>query len=303
MDILTFLLCSSPLAIGSVWVFGAMIRTLGKRKRWNPQRTFWISVLLYGLLGYVTPAVLYFLPISYNDAFLYWMFIFTVLAPIYLIVNGVLNRQERQKAKSVKLVTEGQNSHSYSSILKDQQPMPKQSSEKAGVVGDLDVGTGGTVSEAGSSHIFISYRRSDSADVAGRIYDRLIGRFGKGPVFKDVDSIPLGLDFKEYLDQKVGECDVLLAIIGDRWLDALDSAGKNRLDDPTDFVRIEIEAALERGIPIIPLLVRGAEMPRAERLPPGLRKLAYRNGIPVRADPDFHRDMDRLISALEKYVR
>ena len=152
-------------------------------------------------------------------------------------------------------------------------------------------------------HIFVSYRRSDSADIAGRIYDRLIGKFGKGPVFKDVDSIPLGLDFKEYLDQKVGECDVLLAIIGDNWLNASDSTGKKRLEDPADFVRIEIQSALERGIPVIPLLVRDAHMPSEESLPSSLRKLVYRNGIPVRSDPDFHRDMDRLIAALEKYIQ
>ena len=89
-----------------------------------------------------------------------------------------------------------------------------------------------------SGHIFISYRRSDSADIAGRIYDRLIDSFGKNPIFKDVDSIPLGFDFKEYLDAKVSECNALLAIIGDRWVDATDAAGKKRLEDPADFVRL-----------------------------------------------------------------
>jgi hypothetical protein len=126
--------------------------------------------------------------------------------------------------------------------------------------------------------------------------------FGRVAVFKDVDSIPLGLDFKEYLDEKVGECKVLLAIIGDRWLDERDTAGKRRLDDPTDFVRIEIESALTRRIPVIPLLVGGASMPREEELPVSLRKLVYRNGIAIRPDPDFHRDVDRLISALKTYV-
>lgn len=152
-------------------------------------------------------------------------------------------------------------------------------------------------------HIFISYRRSDSADVTGRIYDRLIGKFGKKAVFKDVDSIPLGLNFKEYLDIQVGQCTVLVAVIGDRWLDANDASGKSRLEDPKDFVRIEIESALVRGIPVIPLLVRDAKMPRKDQLPPDLQELIFRNGIPIRADPDFHRDMDRLISALEKYVQ
>ena len=121
-------------------------------------------------------------------------------------------------------------------------------------------------------------------------------------VFKDVDSIPLGFDFKEYLDEKVSECNVLLAIIGDRWLEARDSTGRRRLENPYDFVRIEIESALSRGIPVIPLLVRGALMPLEEELPTGLRKLVYRNGIQIRPDPDFHRDTDRLISALKRYV-
>ena len=156
--------------------------------------------------------------------------------------------------------------------------------------------------KAGSGIIFISYRRSDSAHVAGRVYDRLVGDFGKAPIFKDVDSIPLGLDFKEYLDAKVGECSVLLAIIGDRWVNASDPTGKRRLDDPTDFVRIEIESALTRKIPVIPLLVSGAPLPSEEELPLSLRKLVYRNGIAIRPDPDFHRDMDRLISALKTYM-
>jgi hypothetical protein len=150
--------------------------------------------------------------------------------------------------------------------------------------------------------IFISYRRSDSADIAGRIYDRLVEDFGRDPLFKDVDSIPLGIDFKQYLSQKVRDCRVLLAIVGDHWLDASDEAGKRRLDDPADFVRIEIESALERGIPVIPLLVRGAKMPRESDLPASLRKLVYQNGVPIRPDPDFHHDMERLIAGLRKYV-
>jgi hypothetical protein len=148
--------------------------------------------------------------------------------------------------------------------------------------------------------IFISYRRSDSADIAGRIYDRLLEEYGRASIFKDVDSIPLGTDFKEFLDRKVSECDFVLAIMGDHWLDARDDTGRRRLDDPQDFVRAEIESALEQDIPVIPLLVRGATMPEAEDLPASLRTLVYKNGIPIRPDPDFHRDMDRLISALDE---
>ncbi|MFN8382069.1 MAG: toll/interleukin-1 receptor domain-containing protein [Anaerolineales bacterium] len=154
-----------------------------------------------------------------------------------------------------------------------------------------------------TGHAFISYRRSDSADIVGRIYDRLAEDFGDEPIFKDVDDIPLGVDFKEFLDQKVSECTVLLAVIGSGWVNAADAAGNKRLNDPNDFVRIEIEAALARNIPVIPLLVRGASMPAAAELPSSLQKLVYKNGIPIRPDPDFHNDMHRLINALEEYLR
>jgi len=149
--------------------------------------------------------------------------------------------------------------------------------------------------------IFVSYRRHDSADVTGRIYDRLVQRFDKAQVFKDVDSIPLGVDFREHLGGVVGQCDVLLAVIGNEWL-AADSAGRRRVDDTKDFVRIEIEAALQRNIPVIPLLVRGASVPGENDLPASLARLSYRNGIAVRPDPDFHRDMDRLIAGLEGHL-
>jgi hypothetical protein len=129
-----------------------------------------------------------------------------------------------------------------------------------------------------------------------------VDEFGRDLIFKDVDSIPLGIDFKQYLDRKVRECKVLLAIIGDQWLDARDETGKKRLEDPADFVRIEIEAALESEIPVIPLLVSGAKMPLEKDLTPSLRKLVYQNGIPIRPDPDFHNDMERLIAALNKYI-
>lgn len=149
--------------------------------------------------------------------------------------------------------------------------------------------------------VFLSYRRDDSADVTGRIYDRLVQRFGKAQVFKDVDSIPLGVDFREHLGNVVGRCSVVLVVIGDRWLNA-GAPGARRLDDVADFVRIEIESALERRIPVVPVLVRGAAIPGDSDLPQTLRPLAYRNGIAVRPDPDFHRDMDRLITGLESHL-
>ena len=103
--------------------------------------------------------------------------------------------------------------------------------------------------------VFLSYRREDSRHQAGRLYDQLVKQFGKGHVFKDVDSIPLGLDFREILTERVADCDVFLAVIGDAWLSIAGKSGTRRLDDPGDFVRIEIEAALGRNIPVIPVLV------------------------------------------------
>jgi TIR domain/Protein kinase domain len=147
--------------------------------------------------------------------------------------------------------------------------------------------------------VFISYRREDSLHQAGRLYDRLVARFGRRRVFKDVDSIPLGLDFRRVLSERVGECDVLLVLIGDHRLTASGPGGGRRIDDPGDFVRVEIEAALARGIPAIPLLVGIAPMPGPEALPPSLASLAYRNAMAIRPDPDFHRDADRLIDVCD----
>jgi len=151
-------------------------------------------------------------------------------------------------------------------------------------------------------NVFVSYRREDSDDVTGRICDRLVAEFGRETVFQDVDAIPMGVDFRQYLHDAVSNCDVLLAIIGMEWLDIRGEEGGRRIDDDGDFVRIEIEAALQRDIPVIPVLVRGASMPRAAQLPTSLQKLAYRNGTLVRPDPDFHNDMNRLIRGLRELV-
>lgn len=146
--------------------------------------------------------------------------------------------------------------------------------------------------------VFISYRRTDSDDIVGRIYDRLTAKFGKEAIFKDVDAIPLGSDFRQVIEEGVSKCQVFLAVIGRDWLTVTESDGSRRLDNPRDYVRIEIESALESRIPVIPLLVRGAKMPPVADLPLAIRDLAYRNGINVRSDPDFHGDMERLIGAI-----
>jgi hypothetical protein len=151
-------------------------------------------------------------------------------------------------------------------------------------------------------HIFICYRRSDSTGITERIYDKLVERFGRTAVFKDVHSVPYGADFRKYINDKVGECRVMLVVIGDQWLGAVDKAGQRRLEDKHDFVRIEIEGALQRDILIIPLLLNEVSIPQAEDLPASLRDLTHRNAARVRNDPDFHTDVNRLIKSLEKYL-
>jgi hypothetical protein len=112
--------------------------------------------------------------------------------------------------------------------------------------------------------VFLSYRREDSADAAGRIADRLVRDLGKNTkVFMDVDGIPLGVDFVKRLTAEVASCDVLLAVIGPKWLEICDDKGNRRLDIRDDFVRVEISAALERDIPLIPILLNGTQIPLA----------------------------------------
>jgi len=147
--------------------------------------------------------------------------------------------------------------------------------------------------------IFLSYRRTDSPDVTGRIYDRLVARFSAKQVFKDVDSIPLGVSFRRHIEQVLTRAGVVLVIIGPGWLGASDEQGRRRLDDPNDFVRLEVETALRGGIPVIPILVSNASMPRAGDLPPALEPLVARNGMAVRPDPDFNNDIGRLIAGLD----
>jgi hypothetical protein len=153
-----------------------------------------------------------------------------------------------------------------------------------------------------SNSIFISYRRSDSNDITGRIYDRLADHFGRSAVFRDIHSIPTGVDFRTHLKQGVGNCWVLVAVVGATWLGVEDTQGNRRLDNPDDWVRAEIETALERNIPVIPLLVGGAQLPTVDALPGTLKELAYRKAAQARPDPDFHQDVTRLIRRLEEVL-
>ncbi|WP_320042265.1 SUMF1/EgtB/PvdO family nonheme iron enzyme [uncultured Desulfobacter sp.] len=146
--------------------------------------------------------------------------------------------------------------------------------------------------------IFISYRREDSAYPAQQIYKELADRFGANNVTFDVDTIPLGADFREYLNNAVGKCDILLAVIGDQWTRILNE----RLDQPNDFVRIELTAALERQIPVVPVLVGKASVPGERDLPPELSDLAYRNAAEVRAGSDFDSHLRRLVNGLDRLL-
>ncbi len=144
--------------------------------------------------------------------------------------------------------------------------------------------------------IFISYRRSDSADITARIYDDLVRAFGEKNVFKDVNKIPVGKDFRAVIESELISSDVMLVIIGPGWLDTKDANGNRRLDDPTDFVRIEVEMGL-RHAELIPVLVKGGSMPGASLLPSNLNPLAYKNARQIR-DSDYNDDMKKLVTDL-----
>jgi TIR domain len=152
---------------------------------------------------------------------------------------------------------------------------------------------------AASGRIFMSYRREETAYPAGWLYDRLVDRFGSDQVFKDVDSIELGDDFVEVITRAVGACDVLLALIGQEWLTITDARGRRRLNNPHDFVRLEIEAALTRNVRVIPILVDGASMPDAGELPESLARLVRRQALEL-SPSRFAFDTGRLLKVLDR---
>ncbi len=147
--------------------------------------------------------------------------------------------------------------------------------------------------------IFLSYRREDSRAITGRISDRLTNHFGKRSIFRDVDSIPIGADYRVNIQDTIAKSDIVIAVIGPKWIDSRDKDNRRRLDSPEDFVRVEIEAALEKEIPVIPVLVEAAEMPKQEELPESLAPLAFRNALFIPLEPFFHAGMDKLIEEIE----
>ncbi|MFK7744194.1 MAG: toll/interleukin-1 receptor domain-containing protein [Roseobacter sp.] len=152
-----------------------------------------------------------------------------------------------------------------------------------------------------SGNIFVSYRRDDCRHAAGRLVDHLEREFGTEKLFLDVDSIELGLDFTKVLEQQVAQCDVMLVLMGRDWISIAGPEGHRRLDDPNDFVRIEIEAALKRDIRVIPVLVDGAELPQAKDLPVSISQLSRRQATRI-SHESFTSDAVTLTEALAEIV-
>lgn len=149
--------------------------------------------------------------------------------------------------------------------------------------------------------IVVSYRRQDSEAITGRIRDRLANHYGDQSVFMDIDSIPFGADFRERVSEALQETDILIAVIGPKWT-GVQKGGRSRIREENDPVKIEVEHALDRGIPLIPVLVNKASMPQPADLPDGLKELSYRNAATVDSGRDFHQHMDRLIRSMDQIL-
>ena len=149
--------------------------------------------------------------------------------------------------------------------------------------------------------VFISYRRGETTIYAGRLFDSLCSRLGDELVFMDVDAIEPGADFVEYIEREVGSCEVLIALIGRDWIDTRDADGRRRLEDPDDWVRVELRTGLNRDIRVIPVLVQGARMPRSDELPDDLARLARRNALEI-GDLRWRYDFERLMEVIEKVL-
>ena len=153
-----------------------------------------------------------------------------------------------------------------------------------------------------SERVFINYRRDESAGYAGRIADSFEEYFGEDKVFRDIDSLEPGLDFSEAIERTLESSEVLIAVIGKNWLTATDAAGQRRLENPDDFVRVEIATALKRNIRVIPVLVQGASMPGTDELPEDLAPLTRRNAFELH-DSSWGDDIRRLITVIERVIK
>ncbi len=152
-----------------------------------------------------------------------------------------------------------------------------------------------------TSKIVLSYRRSDSDVITGRIRDKLASYYGEDSVFMDIDSIPLGFDYRKQIKDALLENKIFIVVIGPKWLGARDKGA--RINEENDPVRIEVETALQQGLPVIPVLVSGAKMPESTELPQSLQNLCYLNAAEVDGGRDFHQHMDRLIHAIDQILK
>lgn len=153
--------------------------------------------------------------------------------------------------------------------------------------------------EPPTRRVFICYRRAGTADVTGRIQDHLASVFGSEAFVKDVEVVPLGADYRPFLGRLIRQCALVLAVVGDDWTGG-GGGHSTSIVDENDPVRIELELAMNLNIPVIPVLVQGAQMPEPSELPESIRSFAYRNAAVVRPDPDFHGDIDRLARELSE---
>lgn len=150
--------------------------------------------------------------------------------------------------------------------------------------------------------LFVSYRRGDNRSMTERLCDRLADLFGREAIFKDVDSMPVSKDFRESLNEAIADCDAFLVVIGTQWLASSSEIGTRRIDQTGDYVRLEAERAITESVPIVPILIDGASLPESSDLPNTLRPLAFCHAIPLRYDPDFNMDFERLTTFLTECV-
>jgi hypothetical protein len=151
------------------------------------------------------------------------------------------------------------------------------------------------------SRIYLTYRRADARAHAEALYDSLTNALGSDLVFMDVDAIQVGVDFRAAIESAIASAGAVIAIIGRHWLTETDENGKRRLDDPADFVRVELAAALRSKIPVIPVLVDGAQMPSADELPSDIVELTRRQALEI-SDVRWKGDVDQFIMSLERLV-
>ena len=147
--------------------------------------------------------------------------------------------------------------------------------------------------------IFVSYRRDDTRQAAGRLADGLADHFGSANIFRDIEGIELGVEFAQALNQALEACVVMLVLIGPKWLDIRDAQGRRRLDDPSDWIRQEISTALRRGIRVVPVLIDGTALPDESTLSDELKPLVRRQALEI-ADSRWRGDLQRLVDTLAR---